>query len=284
MNHWTKYTLTGLGLVGAGIASSLAIGANRWKHKTLELVGKLKEAASKTKPKTVSFKYFEQLPDPVARYFRFALKEGQSIVKTTKIKHTGKFNLNDKWIPFESTQHFSSNPPAFVWDADMRMNSLANVRIRDSYLDGKGSMHGEILSLVTIVDAHDKPRINEAALQRYLAEAVWFPTALLPSENLKWSAIDENRALATLTDSGTTVSLEFRFNEQGENTGVFTPNRFREVNGEYVPTPWEARVWNYRERGGIMIPSEGEVEWHLPEGKLPYWKGSINDAEYDFGS
>jgi hypothetical protein len=55
---------------------------------------------------------------------------------------------------------------------------------------------------------------------RYLAEAVWLPTALLPVNGVRWSPIDENRALATLQgDDDVSVSLEFRF-ENNDVVGV----------------------------------------------------------------
>src|ERR687884_130269 len=104
------------------------------------------------------------------------------------------------------------------------------VRVRDAYVAGQGSMQGKVLSLVPVVNERAKAELNAGALQRYLAEAVWFPTALLPTAGVQWSAIDNRRALATLTDCGTTVSLKFHFNEAGEITGVSTSGRYREVN------------------------------------------------------
>jgi len=85
-----------------------------------------------------------------------------------------------------------------------------------------------------------------------------------------------------LTDGKITVSLEFRFNDAGEIAEVFTPARFYETNGEYKTFPWLCHLWNYEERGGMMIPIEGEVEWQMPEGAAPYWKGRIAAAKYDF--
>ena len=35
--------------------------------------------------------------------------------------------------------------------------------------------------------------------------------------------------------------------------------------------------------GGIGLAlSKGEVEWHLPEGREPYWRAKITKAEYEF--
>jgi len=108
------------------------------------------------------------------------------------------------------------------------------------------------------------------------------PTALLPGAGVKWCAIDESRALATLTDSGTTVTLEFRFNDAGEVTSVFTPGRHRAIDGKYELTPWEGHFGRYEERDGMRIPVEGDVEWQLQDGVFPYWKGRILNVRYDF--
>lgn len=271
-----------MGLVGAGVGLAFLSGAARWNAETARTVEKLKKSATEEATKTVSFKDFDNLPAPVARYFRFALKDGQPVVCTAKIKHAGEFKLNGKWIPFDSEQHFSARPPAFVWDADMKMNPLLNVRVRDAFTDGKGAMNAKILGLFSVMNAHDGVKLDAGALQRYLAESAWLPTALLPSENLHWTAIDENRASATLTDGKTTVSLEFRFNDAGELTEAFTPARFYGTNGEYETFPWLCRLWSYEERGGMMIPIEGEAEWQMPEGAAPYFKGRIIEAQYDF--
>lgn len=270
-------------MAGAGVGLALWKSAANWSSETARRVEKLKKSASISEKKTVSFKDFENLPAPVARYFRFAMKEGQPVIKTARIRHAGEFNLNGKWIPFESEQHFSANPPAFVWDAKMRMNPLVNIRVRDDYSGGQGSMTAKIFVAFTLVNADSSDeKLAQGALLRFLAESVWLPTALLPRENLQWSPIDENRALAILTDSGVTVSLEFIFGEKGEITGIFSPSRFKEVDGEYKKFPWAGRFWSYEERGGMMIPIEGEVEWQMPEGAEPYWRGRIVEAEFDF--
>ena len=50
--------------------------------------------------------------------------------------------------------------------------------------------------------------LREGALQRYLAEAVWLPPSLLPSERLQWTAMDESHARATLHDGETVATLQ----------------------------------------------------------------------------
>jgi hypothetical protein len=153
--------------------------------------------------------------------------------------------------------------------------------VRDAFVEGVGSMLGTVLGLVTVVNVHDTPDITAGALVRFLAEAVWLPTALLPSHGVRWTPLDAASARATLTSGVTTASLDFHFGADGLVERIYTPARGRDVNGTFVPTPWEGRWLEYAERGGLLVPVRGEVAWILPEGPLPYWRGEISDVVYD---
>lgn len=285
MKLWKKLSLIGLGLSGAVVGGTLRRGSNNWNQKTSKLLEELKQPKALPETRVVNFKDFKVLPEPVAKYFRLVLKDGQPFINSARMVHSGRFNLNGKengWSSFKSTQHYSTNPPGFVWDATITMAPLINVWVRDAYVQGQGSIQAKVLSVVSVADEHGKPELNAGSLMRYLAEAVWFPTALLPSEGVKWKAIDKNTALATLSDGETTVSLEFRFNDKGEITGVYSHERFRDVKGKYELAAWSGEFWNFQERSGMLIPLEGKVEWQLPTGNLPYWKGHVTEVEYDF--
>ena len=285
MPLWLRLVLAILILFGFAFGTAFWIGTHSWNSETARMVEKLNNAPTRQESKTVLFRNLGKLPAPVARYFRMALREGQPLVRSAIISHQGSFlaDLQAKaWSSFKSTQHFSADPHGFIWDAAIRMAPLMDVRVRDAYLVGKGSMEARAFGVIPVMDERDKAELNAGALQRYLAEAVWFPTALIPGNGLTWTAIDSSKALATLTDSGTTVSLEFSFNDKGEITRIFSSGRYREVDGKYELTPWVVQLGSYGERGGMRIPLEGEVAWQLTGGSQPYWKGKIVDAKYDF--
>jgi hypothetical protein len=126
-------------------------------------------------------------------------------------------------------------------------------------------MHASMLAVWPLASVENTADVAAGALHRYLAEAVWLPTALLPSRGVTWSAIDERHARATITAGDTTVSLDFTFGADGLVQSVFTPARMRDVDGRAIPTPWQGRFARYEERDGMKIPIEGEVEWLLPE-------------------
>jgi hypothetical protein len=272
-------------LAGLGIASAVSAGSYLWRHRTDSLADKLCRASLADGRRNVDFSRLDGLPAPVAKYFRLTLKDGQPIIRWARIRQTGLFctGLGDHvWNPFEATQTFSAQPAGFVWDADMRMNALARIRVRDAYAAGKAEMKAKVLSLLPVVDAHGRRELAEGALQRYLAEAVWLPTALLPEAGVRWSGLDDDKAVATLTDSGLTVSLEFRFNPDGEITSVYSPGRYRELSGHYTLTPWEAYVHDYREVAGMRVPFGAEAAWLLQGKSLTYFQASVSEIVYDF--
>lgn len=273
--------LTVVGGVLGSAATALATGNLLWNRATARAVGRL--VPDRSASETFSRERLAGLPAPVMRYFELVLAPGRPLIRTATIEHAGEFRsaLDAPWAPFTSVQHFSANPPGFVWDAAIRMAPLMTVRVRDGYVQGTGSMQARIASLIPVVNAQGGKELAAGALQRYLAESVWLPTALLPRKGLIWEPIDDSSARATLTDSGVSVSLDFRFAETGEIVGVYTPARFRDVNGTPVPTPWEGSFRSYERVGGVLVPREGEVAWILPEGRLSYWRGKAVRIEYD---
>lgn len=275
MKRWIQVA----GAVAGSAAAVLGAGALLWNRATAREVRRLARDAN---GRTFTRDQLAGLPAPVIRYFEFALTPSQPLARTARIEHRGEFrrSLDAPWSPFTSLQHVSADPPGFVWDAKIRMSPVVTVRVRDSYLEGTGSMKAGVAAVIPVVNAWGTTDLASGALHRYLAESVWLPTALLPGGGVTWEPIDDSTARATLTDFGVTVSLDFRFNDKGEIVSVYTPARYRDVNGKGVPTPWEGHFREYERIDGMMVPREGEVAWLLPEGRFTYWRGRVAGVEY----
>jgi len=224
----------------------------------------------------------DQLPPAAARYFRFALTEGQPLVRTAMIEHAGTFlmKLGGRRSRFTSRQFFSARRPAFVWDARIQMVPLVPMMVRDSYLAGRGAILGRMGGLVTMVNQAGAPELASGALMRWLAEAVWFPTALLPSNGVEWEAGEDGTARATIRDGGASATIEMHVGESGQVERI-RADRYRDDQGVSVLTPWSVRVREYGRVSGMMIPLAGEVEWSLPEGRLVYWRGRVTGTRYE---
>ncbi|MFS8117051.1 MAG: DUF6920 family protein [Microcoleus sp.] len=281
---WIKW----IAIIGVLIVVSLGIaaiyGSYRWQSDTDRLRAKLINGQQTIKPKTYDPKEIEGLPEPVQRFFKTVLKDGQAIVAAVKLSQQGLFNLSeteDKWSPFTATQFVTTQRLGFDWDARIQMAPGVNAFVHDTYLLGEGSLHASLLGLFTVAKVPSTPEANQGELLRFFAEATWYPTALLPSQGVRWEAIDDTSARATLTDGATTVSVVFQFNAEGTIATMRAEARYRD---KLTAMPWRGRFWEYSVRNGMLIPLEGEVGWEYPEGTRLYFKGRTTEINYEFAS
>ena len=284
MNSWIVALLFVAGLLllllGAG-----AYGNWSWNRSTEELLARLEASRDRESALgVVSADELRELPGPVRRYLETVLPEDAPIIARARLSQEGEMELNGSWAPFTARQEVVTRRPGFVWNATMRMMKVLRARVHDAYIGGEGLLHGTLFGLVTVAEMSGTPETAEGELLRYLAEAPWYPTALLPRNGLSWRAVDESSAEVTLTDGETVVSMVYHFGEDRLVESVQAESRGRQVGGESIPTPWGGRFWNYRRIDGMLIPTEGEVAWWLPEGRAPYWRGKILDVEYERGA
>jgi hypothetical protein len=259
-------------------------GRYRWQSETDRLRAKLTSGRQTIHPKIYDSKELEGLPVPVQRFFQAVLTDGQPMVAAVKLSQQGQFNLNemeDKWNKFTATQLMTTQRLGFDWDARIQMAPGLNTFVHDTYLLGEGSLHASLVGLFTVAKMHGTPESNLGELLRFFAEATWYPTALLPSQGVRWEAIDDTSARATLTDGETTVSLVFQFNAEGAIATMRSEVRYRD---KLTAMPWGGRFWDYSVRNEMLIPLEGEVGWEYPEGIRLYFKGKITEINYEFTS
>ena len=282
---WWRVIIVALVVLALVVAVAILYGTNRWRSDTRALHAKMEAARVPVTPKSCDPRELEGLPAPVQRYFHAVLKEEQPLIAAVSVKHTGTFNMSEtgeQWKPFKSAQRVVTRRPGFVWDARISMAPAITVNVHDAYVAGEGVLTAKLFGLLTVMKQPGSPELAQGELMRFFAEGTWYPTALLPSQGVVWEAIDDTRASATLTDGATTVKLVFQFDAQGLISSVSSDGRYREVDGVQVKTPWQGRFWDYQLRDGMLIPLEGEVAWLLTDGPKPYWRGQIQQIEYEY--
>ncbi len=285
---WIQWIAIWIAIVSVLIIICLGLaavyGRYRWQLDTDQLRAKLTNGRRTIQPGIYDSKELEGLPAPVQRFFRTVLKDRQAIVAEVNLSQTGQFNLNeleDKWSPFTATQLVTTQRLGFDWDARIQMALGVNAFVHDTYLLGEGSLHASLLGLFTVAKMSGAPENNQGELLRFFAEALWYPTALLPSQGARWEAIDDNAARATLTDGATTVSAVYQFNSEGTITRFRADARYRD---KLTAMPWSGRFWDYSVCNGMLIPLEGEVGWEYPEGTRLYFKGRTTEISYEFAA
>ena len=227
----------------------------------------------------------EGLPAPVMRYFRTVLEDGQPIISAATVEHTGTFNLKqpgEQWIPFTSRQRVVTRRPGFVWNARMAIVPGIAVYVHDAYVCGEGILHPAILGLFSLAEQVEARVLAQGEFVRFFAETAWYPTALLSSQGVRWDAVDDRSAKATMVDGSLSVVMLVTFDEANLIESVRVEARAAVVGKTIVMTPWEARMSNYQERDGMLIPLTGEASWLSSEGRAPYWRGTITSLTYEF--
>ena len=279
---WTALVIVALAAI---VAVILIYAARRWRSGTMALRARLEVARRPIATKSYDPGELIGLPEPVQRYFRAALRGGQQLVAAVNVEHRGTFNPNEtgeQWKPFVSTQRVVTQRPGFDWDARIAMMPGVTVRVHDAYVAGQGLLRAALFGLVPLADVRGTPMIAQGELMRFFAEAVWYPTALLPSQGVHWKAVNGSSATATLRDQDNEVTLLFRFNENDLIESVHAEARGAMVGKDIVMMPWECRMSNYQTRHGMTVPLTGEVAWLRPEGRKAYWRGTVTSLTYEF--
>lgn len=278
---WLGATLAALPV---GVAALSLAGRGRWARASAALRQRLLSNRTEAWPLRFDARELDALPAPVQRYFRAVLRDGVPIATAAELVHRGEFNLGqtgDRWTRFTSRQRVVTRPPGFVWDASIAVLPGLPVRVHDAYIGGEGLLRAQWLGLLTLADERGGGELARGELMRYVAEAAWYPTALLPSQGARWDAVGASAARVTLADGPLQASLTCRFNDDGTMRSCHADARGRMVGGQMLPTPWQGRWSDHQWRDGMCVPIAGEVAWCLPEGPRPYWRGRIESLRFE---
>jgi hypothetical protein len=272
--EWLGVTCSAVALVVALALAAFSTADTRWSRTSMRIHREIIEGVVSPSAMDAA-----PPPAPVARFLARALPIHAPSTIWVRLEQEGSFRTGegeDGWKPFTASQIMRLHPPAFLWDARIAMAPLVTVRVRDSYLDGQGGMTARIGGLIPVMNAPPTPELAKAALERYLAEAAWIPERLVPGNGLFWSAVDDTTAVVTLTDGDVAASVTVTFSPDSDIVGVYVPDRNREVDGDFVPTPWVGRFWDHGPGpGAYRVPRQAEVAWVVEGDTLPYWRGRL---------
>ena len=246
-----------------------------------------------------------QLPKVVQEFFKKVCNDANNYAdediypfsRLLRIEQKGQFLLNGDYIPFTANQEFrtSYKHAGFVWEANMKsaMGCIpVNISVCDAYIEGEGIMWAQLPGGIPIVRPRQSHQLNVGELLRWAVEAVLFPLALLPPINSKrgdgiaWLTSEnevDNSATLELEHHGITVNLIFHFNPITHLVTSIRCRRPRSVgNDKYEMTSWSGYCYDWKVRGGLLVPTRMECGWHVDEDKPPeiYFKGTNNHFVY----
>ena len=219
------------------------------------------------------------LPEPVRRYLRYTGVVGKPVPGMIRLQQKGRIQPGPglPWMPLDAEEHYSVQPPGFVWAGTVRAGSVAVIRARDMYAEGHGRMLVKVASLWPVANA-EGGQMDQASMMRYLNEMMWFPAAFLAG-NISFEAVDDSSARVTLTDHGRTATATLFFDTQGRLTD-FVAKRYRTA-GASDPETWSTPITGYGEFEGLRLPVCGKALYKLPDGDLDYIEVTVTGLHYD---
>jgi len=223
------------------------------------------DAAKTSGAGIITEKDIQELPAVVQGWLQSTGIIGKAATNTVYVHQKALMKMKPEqqdWHSAEAEQYTTLNPPAFIWTVDMKMAPLLKIRGRDKFTNGKGEMLIKMNSLINIVNESGS-RMDEGTLQRFLGEMVWYPSLAI-SPYIKWEAIDETSAKATMAYKGTTGTGTFWFDKNG-NFVKFKTFRFMGNKADAKRYPWVITVDEYAVFEGIKVPSKMKVTWELDE-------------------
>jgi hypothetical protein len=274
-----RLILGGIAAVVTGIASGLLLSRAVWaRHITAE-IETLFAAARPANPPVLTETELDGLPDPVRQWLRSSGAVGRPRPSTVRLRYSGQFRLSETsaWMRYSSQSYYTTNPPALVWAAEMRMFGAVPIVGRDRYSGGEGDIRMKLLSLFRVAEKSGGS-LNQGSLLRYLGETVWFPAAAV-APFIVWQAKSPDSAVATMTYRDVTASLTFFFDSQGRVVRQEATDRYNDARGR--PEHWSIPITAYGTFDGMEVPTEGEGVWNYETGDFPYIRWHVTDLELD---
>lgn len=263
-----------VGLAGLGIA----VQGLRFERRVARDAGAL---AARPAGAPAPLAPLEALPPPVRRYLEVSGAARRDLLRAVRVRHGGTLVMSPGGRPFpvRGRQLFSLDPPGFVWWGRVRIAPGLWVDGRDQVVDGRGNMLIRAASTFTVADAEGK-ELDEGALHRLLAEAVWMPTLLRDPRHVSWAPLDDAAARATLRVADREVSADFHFGPDGLPDRI-TAARWLAQDGTSALTRWTADCRDFRDVGGLRVPFRVTAAWQLASGPFPYGEWEVEAIELD---
>jgi hypothetical protein len=222
-------------------------------------------------PAPVTEQEIAGLPEAAQRYLHAMGVVGRPRDWSFQAHITGRFRLRGEgaWMPAEVWQYNSAVEVARLFHMRLDFKGAVPMVGRDTYLGGKGIMHGKLLGLVTVARS-EGPETNLSELSTYLNDAVLMSPSMLLRPNTSFAFVDERSFDVTLVDAGMTVTGRVFLDRDARPANFVTYDRYADLKSGLVQAEWTTPVDGWQSDGDRFIFTRGHAIWNMAEGPLDY--------------
>ncbi len=265
-----KMTLTILGVLVLLLLAISIGGISSFYHQVKEERAVL-FSSNTSFPEKISENDLVALPELMRNYLIKTKIVGKPKYCNVTFSQKGKIRSNPekKWTSFTATQYVSSNNPGFIWKA-----KVLPMLIRDKYLNQKGEVLISLLGLKNVAQ-FTSFEVDQSSLGRYFGELIWFPIGFMDPD-ITWEAVNHKTIKGVISKGDISLTGYFYFNDKGMIQS-FKTKRYRDLTLEN----FIAKVGEYKDYSGLLIPNKMIAIWDLSEGKLEYFNANIVDYKIE---
>jgi hypothetical protein len=225
------------------------------------------------------------LPEPVRRYFLYAIAPGTPLRSCAEIEMAGELGLGTKAAPGYREMHarqILAAPDGFVWR--VRFGSLSG---SDGAAANGSWTRFWFLGLLPVARVGGDPDHHRSAMGRMAAEAVfWTPAALLPGPGICWEARDADTARLVMRIGGHDHVIDLTVTAEGQPTRIVL-QRWSNANPEktYRLQTFGGDLSDFRTIDGYRVPMHVEGGNLIgAEAYFPFYKAEVRRIRYLDGS
>jgi len=286
MKKVVKSSLAVLGVIVLGVFVFLITNSISMDRMVDSEIKEFISEAKNSEIKIFLYRDLEGLPEPVQRYFRYALQDGQEYIRFAKMEMSAKFRRpnEQKMSDMTADQYFTTERPGLLFVARLHNYPFWGVwvDVRDGYQHGKGKMQVNLVSGFNVLDERDVKELDHTMFLRFMGQAMMCPTALLPSDYVQWEPVDENSARIVVANGDNSGTSLVYFDEGGAITKWVTEGRYEKVGDAYRQVGTIGHHSNYQEIDDIKVPTRVVVERVLSDGtREVFLDGEIQDIQFN---
>ena len=156
-----------------------------------------------------------RLPAAAQRYMRFMGVVGRPRDWSIRARFVGRFRTgaSSSWMPAEAWQYNSALAVGRVYSMRLVTAKVFSMSGTDSYLQGRGRMHGKLMGMFTVADGQG-PEFDVGELTTYLNDAILLAPSFLLGDNTTWDAVDDDSFDVILEDSDRHVTARVFIDER----------------------------------------------------------------------
>jgi hypothetical protein len=221
------------------------------------------------------------LPAPVRRYVLASGAVGRPVPQNMRLEMDAVMlrKPGDPGMAATSTQLNWFRSPTRLFLMKARMFGLP-VRALHIYREEQATFQVRAARLVTIVDQSGES-ISGAETVTVLNDMCIFAPGALVDPRLAWEPVDDQAARVTFTNGRRRVSATLVFNERDELADFWSDDRPESGDNVVHHRRWSTPMFDYREVGGLRLPTRGDAVYQRPDGPFTYGAFTLRSVTYD---